>query len=174
MTRKMLLLTVLSVCIGVLSQYPAHAQCGPCGGKKMDPMAAFIPGSTTAYGWLAPDDGLEQMKTTKKPGLLYFYSISPRVKEAAYNIEMKLFAAHRFKYVGDRFVTMKCDSAQKRKVKDIRIPKGKVGMVFLDCNGKKIGSMIKGAISPARFDKLAKKALAENKKRAAELACGCE
>ena len=173
MIRKMLLLGLLCACVIVFARHDVSAQCGPGGGKS-GMMDTFLPGSTTAYGWLAPDEGLEQMKATKKPGLLYFYSMDPRATRIAKDIECKLFAAHRFKYVGDKFVTMKCDSTLKHKVGDIKLPKGGVGMMFLGCDGKKIGSMMKRAPSPTSFDKSAKKAMKENCKRAEELACGCE
>jgi len=122
---------------------------------------SYIPGTNITYNWVAPSQGLEQMRLTKRPGLFYFYN--PRDSKTAYLFEAKLF--EKCLTVGDEFVTMKWDSTQKLPVKGLRMPKGATGIMLLDYTGKRIGATITRPPTPAAFMKLVAKAREKNKKK---------
>lgn len=73
---------------------------------------AYKPGSIAVFTWAACAQGFEQMKSAKKPGLLYLFCGEPKAakdKIAAYLIEKTVLSDPRFANLNERFVTMKAD-----------------------------------------------------------------
>lgn len=76
--------------------------------------SSYVPGSTEAFAWVTYEQGVEQMKTEKKPGLLYLYCGAPKADKdrlLIYQIE-RAFSDERIAKIKDQIVPMKIDSSK--------------------------------------------------------------
>lgn len=126
-----------------------------------DKMKQYPPGSSTAFSWVSVEEGLVEMKRLKMPGMVYFYNASDNM--SAYMWEVKVFDCPQFRTLKDRFIIMRIDSTDKVKDPQVKLPKGKTGVAFLDFTGKKMTELSRPA-SPTQFAKVSAEAAARNEK----------
>ncbi|NOZ20762.1 MAG: hypothetical protein GXP25_06700 [Planctomycetes bacterium] len=136
-------------------------------------MKTYSPGSSTAFRWVSVEEGVSEMEKLKMPGMVYYYNCNDRPR--AYMWEVKLFDCPGMKGLKDKLIIMRCDSTEKldkKKTKNIRVPKGKTGVLFVDSMGGKIKNLSR-PVSPSLFHRVVNDVIKKNRnvlKEAAEKA----
>ncbi|MEW6356432.1 MAG: hypothetical protein AB1696_08910 [Planctomycetota bacterium] len=131
--------------------------------SEAEKMKCYPPGSSTAFRWVSVEEGVGEMEKLKMPGMIYYYNCNDR--PSAYMWEVNLFDCSG-KGLKDKLIIMRCDSTEKldsAKTKDIRIPKGKTGVLFVDFKGKKIKDVSRPP-SPSLFHRVVRDVVEANNK----------